>query len=274
MLGKLLKYDLRLMMRLMIPLVLVLVVSFASTAILGSLNSFNIESFLGLGMGGGESPVLTGLFTASIATYVVALFASSVIVYIFIVMRFYTNLFSNEGYLSFTLPVKPMEQYWSKYISAVVSIAILGITIMLTINLLVVIFSDGELGISDLFEFYSTIMGTEYVVLLIISIILGIILEPIKLYMCMCIGQLYKNKIIASIVVYVIIYVVLQVISTVYTISTVFISGEFMETSTLAGSEMFFTGTILWITIVSTLVLSVAFYLVSRKILITRLNLE
>ncbi len=42
--------------------------------------------------------------------------AVSVITFVIIVMRFYKNLFSNEGYLMFTLPVKPYKLLTSKTI--------------------------------------------------------------------------------------------------------------------------------------------------------------
>lgn len=54
-----------------------------------------------------------------IASYIFG-FASSMIVLIFILMRYYKNFFSDEGYLTFTLPVTPHELLWSKIISAMV----------------------------------------------------------------------------------------------------------------------------------------------------------
>ena len=54
-----------------------------------------------------------------IASYIFG-FASLMIVLIFILIRYYKNFFSDEGYLTFTLPVTPHELLWSKIISAMV----------------------------------------------------------------------------------------------------------------------------------------------------------
>lgn len=47
-------------------------------------------------------------------------FASSIITLIFILMRYYKNFFTDEGYLTFTLPVTPHELLWTKLISGMV----------------------------------------------------------------------------------------------------------------------------------------------------------
>ncbi len=55
-------------------------------------------------------------------------FASTIITTIFILMRYYKNFFTDEGYLTFTLPVTPHELLWTKLISGMVWIALSLVT--------------------------------------------------------------------------------------------------------------------------------------------------
>lgn len=55
-------------------------------------------------------------------------FASSIITLIFILMRYYKNFFTDEGYLTFTLPVTPHELLWTKLISGMIWLSLSFVT--------------------------------------------------------------------------------------------------------------------------------------------------
>ncbi len=99
MLNKLLKYEFRDTAR-TIPLFYLVSLIFAGLVLLAKL--LNIEWFQ---------------MTTSIVLLLLGI-AVSIITFVIIIIRFYKNLYSNEGYLMFTLPVKPGLLLASKSIAA------------------------------------------------------------------------------------------------------------------------------------------------------------
>jgi hypothetical protein len=95
MLGKLLKYEIRDTARIIPFFYLIAAILTAASLISGKLE---------LGWFKVTSSVL--LILAGIAVVIIA--------FVIVIMRFYKNLYTNEGYLSFTLPVKPHLHLVSK----------------------------------------------------------------------------------------------------------------------------------------------------------------
>ena len=121
MLGKLLKHEFRATRRTMLA---ILLGSLAASAVGFGLVILCLHPSLLPAVEGEVFGVLrtiayVPLTLIIIASYIFG-FASSMIVLIFILMRYYKNFFSDEGYLTFTLPVTPHELLWSKIISAMV----------------------------------------------------------------------------------------------------------------------------------------------------------
>ena len=65
--------------------------------------------------------IAAGLY---IFVYVLFIFAIVVATYVYLAIRFQKNLFSDEGYLTHTLPVSPTKLIWSKMLVAWAWIAI------------------------------------------------------------------------------------------------------------------------------------------------------
>ena len=102
MLGKLFKYEVKATARIFLPLYFVLIVF----AIINSFMSFNADDFS-----------LPQFITLTLYIFIlVGMFVASLIV---MIQRFYKNLLSEEGYLMFTLPVKPYKHIISKLIVSV-----------------------------------------------------------------------------------------------------------------------------------------------------------
>ena len=105
MLGKLLKYDIKALWKMMLPLILsalgVSVVGTIALRIMVEMSRSSVRM---------ENP-FSGLFIASLGMIVfvavMGLIAFGVISTVFILYRYYKNLFTDEGYLTFTLPVTP-----------------------------------------------------------------------------------------------------------------------------------------------------------------------
>lgn len=127
MLRKLIKYEWRSIYRLMLPLCgAVLVMSLVNKVLFDASMTRLLDSDLF-----GPLPRIIAMLV-----YVALVVALGVLTLIFIVQRFYKGLLSEEGYLMFTLPVKPWELIASKGIVAAVLSVISGVTAMLSIMLL------------------------------------------------------------------------------------------------------------------------------------------
>ena len=102
MLGKLMKHEFKTTSKVILPLYLILVVLTIFARIfaqsLFTAENSNIDS-IGFGLFGGLSVIL----------YILGLFAVSIASFIYLLVRFYKNLFGDEGYLMHTLPVTSWE---------------------------------------------------------------------------------------------------------------------------------------------------------------------
>lgn len=216
---------------------------------------------------------------SSILFYGIGVAVALVFPVVFAIIRFYKNLFTGEGYLSFTLPVTVSQHIVVKVLGALV-MALLSLVAAL-VSLCVITAGDvlvelwkagvyilnylnGQIG-AHLWWFM-----LEFVVLLLVALV-G---QALYYDTCISIGQLFrKNRVLAAVGVYFGFYMIAQVISTI-----VVIIAMFMDWSALA----------LWVekhpyitihgvmcsSILLSIVFCVAEYLVTYFIIRRRLNLE
>lgn len=130
--------------------------------------------------------------------------AFSVLSTVLIFVRFYQNLFTDEGYLTFTLPVKRIQLLNSKLIMSTVAmlatfgVIVLDILIMLGIGFAKDIFTAEFLYgakevLRDIYHaigFYSVI----YLVELLVLGLLGIILSNLFLFMCISFAAMIAKR--------------------------------------------------------------------------------
>lgn len=220
---------------------------------------------------------------SAMVMYVVILMVGIAAPQVFGVTRFYKNLFSGEGYLSFTLPVTTDAHLWVKVLTAVC----FSVVSALVAALSAVIITSGEL-LSEICKAFTYLVGTipqeiavhlvfyalELVLMLLVAEMGGYLLY----YTCICIGQLFrKNRILAAVGVYFGIYVITQILSTV--MSVIFIvleaSGQMEKIYTLIFENIFVTGHIMLCgVLVLSGVMALVSYLVCRTIIRKKLNLE
>ena len=145
--------------------------------------------------------------------------------------RFYKNFFTDEGYLTFTLPVKRSDLISSKLISGVTMIFSTGFVIAVGVILMMCIgfreyvfsaefwedFSDFFSQMINELGFYLVIYIVEYLVLILLVITLFLLM----LYCCITIGSIItkKAKVITAVGIY---YVVNSGISFVTQMITMF----------------------------------------------------
>ncbi len=168
------------------------------------------------------------LLTASmIMVYALSVIAVGIGTHIYLAMRFYKNMYTDEGYLSFTLPVKSWEHIVAKGLIAMAWMVIDGVVIVASIMILAIPsteymdFVNIFANINIDWEWFSTLEGQDW--LLFVEVV-GIIISslcvlPLTYYVSISIGQLFKNhKMLFSVIVYVVIKNVQQVLGVVVTV--------------------------------------------------------
>ena len=188
MLAKLLKYDFKAMFKIFLPLWgVLLVVSGINRLISGS----------PLAEGGGM-----GIFTSLLGVmYVLLIMAVMVVTTVIIIARFYQGLLKDEGYLMFTIPVKPWQLLASKLISAMVISIISGVVALASVAIIAYFPEMGQV-LAELWK-----MGMKnvpnflpLVILLVVSLFVGIICSVSQVYASMALGHRVGFAVLAFIV--------------------------------------------------------------------------
>lgn len=216
---------------------------------------------------------------ALLMLYILAVITLEIGTQIYLAVRFYKNMYTDEGYLSFTLPVKSWEHILSKtFISAVwtlidIAVVILSILILVMYKGMGTEFIEGFLGVlTELSE--AGISVVWFMIRLIINGVLYLIALPLTYYFSISIGQLFNShKMLASIITYFITINVIQVIGTV--VSTIMMVNTTYADDVITDSGMrgFYNG-ILDMGMIGNLITCVGFWLVVNYIMNKRLNLE
>lgn len=238
MLDKLFKHDMRQISKMMLPfMIFVFGTTILGTAALKLAReaSYNFDD-----------NVIRNLFSVSLyfifGFSVFALFAYSVLAVFVSVSRYYKNLFTDEGYLTFTLPVNSstliFSKLWSTLIWTFVSVVVVIACVFLYITfggapigkiintdfyeILGALFSDLKSVFSELRVSYA-FMGIEIIMLEFVAMVYGVL----SLFLAITIGSIIakKHKILASIGIY---YAINSAVSTVTTIvMTILVFGTF-----------------------------------------------
>ncbi len=203
MLGKLFKYEIKDTSRL-IPFFYLI------TAVMAGLSL--LSGKLELGWFKATSSVL--LLLVGIAVFIVTL--------VVICMRFYKNLYSNEGYLSFTLPLKPHLHLVSK---AIVSFGWMLLSVIISMGAIFVALYglgvDGKMWASALDEIERYGMG-KYMYAFIPMICLAILYLMSQIYFSITLANSPKFHNIgaagASILLFFVTNIVLRIVETILTI--------------------------------------------------------
>ena len=216
---------------------------------------------------------------SSIVFYCIAIVVAMAFPFVYSIVRFYRNLFSGEGYLSFTLPVTPAQHIWVKVLTAgalqIVSFAVvlLSAVVMMAGELLVEVCKVGIYVVSKLYERlggHLTWFAIEAVLLLmVITVYMSLFYDT-----CITIGQTFrKNRVLAAVGVFFGFYIIEQIIGTGAIIVAAFVNWdsflEFVRDNTYLCAHLG-----MWLLILIASVLIAVFYVVTHTIIRKRLNLE
>lgn len=227
--------------------------------------------------------------------YILGIIVTAFAALIYLVVHFYKNLYTDEGYLMHTLPVKPIQLLISKLVVSTIWMIITSIVIYASIFLLIMTtfykFTAKEglnslvLAIEHFFKEISIVIGIPiplFIICIIIVFIITIMGNIIFIYSSITIGQLLKNhKVIGSFLAYIGIFITYRVINS-FTISTAVEQIINNENTLNSYTYQFlvypnYSGTI-WFTMITTsvviIVLSSLLMFVSNAIMKRKLNLD
>lgn len=284
MLGKLFKYENRAVSKILLPLSLAVIVLSIFAALMLKLNlifegKFTEGSIISMALS-----TTTGMMTIF---SIIAMISADFIALYMIMQRYYKNLFTDEGYLTFTLPVKTSSIILSKLFCAVIWSVIVAISTIIGIFIFAIFGTsvsfvnvDAIKGtweiLCQLFEFYYTGDFEQIVFLieLLISAVVSLFTNFLLIYLSITLGcQIAKkHKILASIGMY---FVVSAIVSTLGTVVQIITSGvygglDYLDTITSI-SDVYL---MLIPSIILSVVLGVGYFFLNHYILKNRLNIE
>ncbi len=233
-----------------------------------------------------ENNIYTGLaMGSSITLLIVAGIGLMLFATVLSIVRFYKNMYSLEGYLTFTLPVNNHQHIFVKLTVALIFQCITMVIIFLG----AVIAASGEplavtlkfIGevLKVFFEVVHPVNTIFYIIEMLLIFVLYIAVPMLLYYACISIGQLAKkNRILMAFIAYFVHNVLMQVLSTIATIILAIIgsTGEIAD-QVITLLDMFGQGAMHIILIGYLLfqtALAVLYYFVTHYIMTKKLNLE
>lgn len=276
MLGKLFKHEFKTTGKILLPLELILIgVTLLGAAVI------NIPFLRG-------DSVIAGIIIAGLVLfYVLGVFALFIVTYIYLTIRFYRSMYSDEGYLTHTLPVSTSSILNTKIVVSVFWVFLTLILTVLSIFCLSLSAAYAADVLQDLpplpelcaeFEHAMGLSVGGFIgwgfLFLFLSSCSGILM----IYCSISIGQLFnKYKVLASIITYIIIYIVLQISNTLISLYRNLLnvadqySYLYIEDNI---SMMTLFGPTFRITIIESIVLIIAYYITCAYISNKKLNLD
>ncbi len=207
MVKKLFKHELYAYLRTIFPMHLIL----AGIAILGRF----VQLFEN------DSTAYDIVFGSSVVAYCIGVAVCILLTFVFGIRRFYTNLFTSEGYLSFTLPVTPTQHIFVKNVVAVIS----QLFSIVMIFIATCVITLGDVCI-ELFKAFGYIIKqfyiecgqhtTLYIIEIIFALIVCISTSYMLFYACIALGQrAKKNRVACAVGIFFAYYMIIQVLATV-----------------------------------------------------------
>lgn len=230
----------------------------------------------------------------SIFCYVIFIIGATTGIFIYIGVHFYKTMYSEEGYLTHTLPVKSYQILLSK---------ILVNGFWYTLVVLLMLFSFGCLGYTVMNQLYYSVPGRDmdmisyliqnseklelsirqqfgtyymesismYILMLLTSAFGSIII----LYGTLTLGQLSaKHKVMMSIVSYLVTMTMTQVITSISILPLTIVNNNKLIENSYLTYDSIFNMQIFIISIIINVLLGIVFYFISNYIISKKLNLE
>lgn len=212
--------------------------------------------------------------------FIVSVAALCMVVTFYFYVRFYRNLYTDQGYLMHTLPVTPAQLIWSKTIVAAVWMVISSIVMLVSISSLVFAGIPAEERLDFFRNFRNVFIGVEpdirfiaIVVLYVLVIVVGQLMNLFMGYASVSIGQTFKkHKVLGAIGVYIGIYMLFQTVSSYLMVFVTMFADPYS-----AGRTMDVLNFLLVFLVIMLLVMAAVtagFYFLTHYMMKNKLNLE
>ena len=226
----------------------------------------------------GNAPLLSVL----VPTYILLIIGLFVGFRIYLIVRFYRSLFTDEGYLHHTLPVKPWQLIASKLLVNVL-LSLLGILVLILCGLVLLAGDPMEAILANKAEITEMIrmaFGLSPMGLGLFILIYAPIMECYSYLMyfaSIALGQLLipKHKVLGAFAAYMLYYVILQAITSIPVFAFTFSSIQYVGTDV----DMFnwvtgFYSFIYFFSIGLAIFVGIVFFLITNFIMKKKLNLD
>ena len=278
MLGKLFKYEFKNTAKVMLAIYGVLVF----TTLLVSIGS-SMKAMQGVNLTD-VPPVVELFFAASVLMYVLSIFALFTVSYVYLCIHFYKTMYSDQGYLTHTLPVKPVTLFNVKLVTSLVWMILTAVLFALSIFAFLIGASRGEIFSSEVAGRMAEIIKYEFVpifgmtfgqflLFIILSFIISCLSYLLMIFASISIGQLFTgHKIAGSFATGIVIYMVQQVIATIVILVTGF--STFLDYEKIVTfADVLFSPAMI-ISMVISVLFTVALYVICIVMQTRHLNLD
>lgn len=264
MLSKLLKYEIKATARIFLPIFLSLLVFAVISKTISVLDPQKLHT----------------PSTISMVIYFTIMVGMFVTTFIVMIQRFYRNLLSNEGYLMFTLPIKPWKHIASKLLVSMLWIVSSIIAAM--ISILIITFDKEAInqaaqGFTVIFnQVYNQLGASVYLLTfeIVIGMVIGLASSILVVYASIAAGHLFgQHKILASFGAFILLNTVTQSLFTLVSSGFTYFPNMHVTPNDFAALKSIIPLGIGYL-IIFTSLLSVAYFAITNIILSKRLNLE
>lgn len=276
MLKKLFKYEFKSTAKIMLILYAILII----TTSVGSVVLYSLDLDQA-----GESKLASILSVSAIVLYILAIFAVLIVMYVYLCVHFYRTMYSAQGYLTHTLPVKTLAPFHVKLITSFVWMFLSMALMTASIVALIASASHGTAWQDFTSAWEELLFSFHFIFQMVLGVICSCLTYLLWVFASASIGQLFSsNKVAASLVAGIVLYFMQQIFSMILMFGTgMFQSGDnsvnfFAVTTTIDNtttstasilpSSLFVTSNIYSIIVI------VILYLVCARIITKHLNLE
>lgn len=270
MLGKLIKYDMKALNRFLILIhAFLLVASVACRIFITGRIDADADELNQL------------LLVLSIIFYFILFVGVSLGTHIIVAVRFYKNVFSDEGYLTNTLPVTRGQLLLSKTIAGSIWSTIDVISVYLCTFLLIAtpfVITEVKANGAELLQAFGIPESVSLITLLfwfLLLALIGGISNTVMLYASIVLGQLFGNhRVLGSVVA----YFVLTTLISIFTLFLMAMTGSFSSVMTYTAETVFvpyeyFKNTFI-LTMILDAVTAVILYGISYWVMVKKMNLN
>lgn len=292
MLGKLMKYEWKNIWKagslMLLGMFIVTLIGCIALYMLGASDSFDNND-----MSAGQTWLMISSFAALLILYVIMLLASTWGMLIYLGIRFFRSMYTDEGYLSHTLPVTANQLFLSKvlvsglwylFISVGIGVSVLALILSTVMG----VYNIGELsselaqyngniwaflsdGIYELGRFYEEQMGLNllhYGITMLLTFVVGPFTAMIILFGSLTIGQLSsKHKGLMGILTYAGITILSSIVGSTVQSVFMFSAGVMSSSSGFSmTSNAAYDINILTSVLIAAVMYGISYYILNRKL--------